>query len=177
MSYRIHKESDEGIILVKRKILHSDVLIVILTHHFGKIAVLAKGVQKITSKRISALQTGNIVHIIFSEKHNSLRYLSSVELISHLSPIKKDLTKMQSLYTLLYLFERLLPDGQKDLNVYSLCKKLIVHLANVKTNEFSMTKAMSEILTIMGYGECKTYEECISMAENIMGKKLPVGII
>lgn len=177
MSYRVHKESDEGIILVKRKVFHSDVLIVILTHHFGKITVLAKGVQKITSKRISALQTGNIVRVIFTQKHDTLRYLSSVELISHLSPIKKDLTKLQHLYILLYMFERLLPDSQIEPRVYLLCKNLIVRLAKAKVDQFSITRAMSEILSIMGYGECKSYEECVLMTENIMGKKLPAGVI
>lgn len=177
MSYRTHKESDEGIILLKKKILHSDMLIVVLTHHFGKIALLAKGVQKITSKRISALQTGNIVHVIFTEKNNSLRYLSSVELISHLSPIKKDLTKLQHLYMVLYMFERLLPDSQIDPHIYLLCKKIIVRLAKEDVNQFSMTKAMSEILVAMGYGECRSYEECVAITEDIMGKKLPVGVI
>ena len=177
MSYRIHKESDEGVILVKRKILHSDVVIVILTHRFGKIAVLAKGVQKITSKRISALQTGNIVKIIFTEKQNSLRYLHSVELISHLSAIKKDLTKLHYLYLLLYIFERLLPDGQKDPNTYLLCKNILVRLAKGETGTFSLTKSMSEILGMMGYGECLSYEECTSKVEEIMGKKLPIGVI
>ncbi|MCX6732527.1 MAG: DNA repair protein RecO [Candidatus Roizmanbacteria bacterium] len=177
MSYRTHKESDEGIILLKRKILHSDVMIIVLTHHFGKVALLAKGVQKITSKRISALQTGNIVRVIFTEKYNTVRYLSSVELISHLSAIKKDLTKLQHLYTILFMFERLLPDSQIDPNVYLLCKSSIVQLAKAKTHEFSITKAMSNILSIMGYGECHSYEECVTIAEDIMGKKLPVGVI
>jgi DNA repair protein RecO len=177
MSYRTHKESDEGIILLKRKILHSDVLIVILTHHFGKISVLAKGVQKITSKRVSALQTGNIVRVIFTEKHNTVRYLSSVDLISHLSAIKKDLTKLQNLYTILFMFERLLPDSQIDPRAYLLCKNIIVHLAKENTDKFSITKAMSEILTMMGYGECHSYEECTAVTEDILGKKLPVGVI
>lgn len=177
MSYRTHKESDEGIILLKRKILHSDVLIVIFTHHFGKITVLAKGVQKITSKRISALQTGNIVRVLFTEKHNSVRYLNSVELISHLSPIKKDLTKLQHLYILLFMFERLLPDSQIDQRVYLLCKHIIIRIAKEKVDQFSLTKAMSEVLDIMGYGQCTSYEECVTMTENIMGKKLPVGVI
>ena len=177
MSYRIHKETDEGIILVKRKILHSDVLIVILTPHFGKIAVLAKGVQKITSKRISALQTGNIVKIIFSEKNNTLKYLSSVELISHLSDIKKDLVKMQRLYILLFMFERLLPDSQKDPSTYRVCKKLLIQLARGKTDTFPLTKAMSEILVQLGYGQCNTYDECVSITEEILGKKMPAVLV
>ena len=177
MPYRIHKESDEGIILVKRKILHSDVLIIVLTYHFGKIAVLAKGVQKITSKRISVLQTGNIVHITFTERHGSGRFLSSVDLVSHLSPIKKDLTKLQYLYLILFMFERLLPDSQIDPHVYLLCKKIIIRLARERIDAFSMKKAMSEILDIMGYGKCDSYEECVTMTENIMGKKFPVGVI
>ena len=177
MSYRVHKESDEGIILVKRKILHSDVVIVILTHHFGKIAVLAKGVQKITSKRISALQTGNIVRIIFSQKQDSLRYLSAVELISHLSAIKKDLVKLQHLYILLYMFERLLPDSQKDPGIYIVCKNLIVQLAKAEQNTFQIAKAMNEVLSSMGYGECHSYEECVATIEEIIGKKMPAVLV
>ena len=177
MSYRIHRESDEGIILVKRAILHSDVVIVVLTPHFGKIALLAKGIQKITSKRISALQTGNIVRVIFSTKHTGMHYLSSVELISHLSSIKKDLLKMHHLYILLYVFDRLIPEGQSDTNTYLLCKRIIVRLANEQAATFSISTALSEILVLLGYGECKSYEECVSTVENIMGKKLPVGVI
>lgn len=177
MSYRIHKETDEGIVLVKKQILHSDVLVVLLTHHFGKIALLAKGIQKITSKRISVLQTGNIVKVIFSEKNNSLRYLNSVELISHLSAIKKDLVKMQHLYILLFMFERLLPDSQKDPSTYLVCKKLLIQLAREKTNGFSLTKAMSEILVQLGYGECTSYDECVAVTEEIIGKKMPAVLV
>lgn len=177
MSYQVHKEADEGIVLVKKKILRDDVLVVILTHHFGKISVLAKGVQKITSKRISVLQTGNIVRIVFTEKRNSGRFLNSVELISHLSPIKKDLVRLQHLYILLYMFERLLPDSQIDPNAYLLCKTIMIRLAKEKTAQFSMKKAMSEVLANMGYGQCNTYEECVSMTEEILGKKLPIGVI
>jgi DNA repair protein RecO len=177
MSYRIQKEADEGIILVKRKILHSDLIIVILTKHFGKVALMAKGVQKITSKRISAIQTGNIVRVLFSQKQDSLRYLSSVELISHLSPIKKDLTKLQYLYTLLFMFERLVPDGQKDENIYNLCKVQLVRLSREEVETFSMKRAMNEILGAMGYGECASYEDCVATTEEIIGKKLPVGVV
>lgn len=177
MSYRVIKESDEGIVLVKRKVLDSDLVYIILTKSFGKIAVLAKGVQKITSKRISALQTGNIVRIIFSQKQDSFRYLRSVELVSHLSPLKKDLGKLQHLYTLLYMVERMLPDGQSDIRIYELCKLLLVRLTKEDLTVFSITKAMSELLMSLGYGTCSSYEECVAMSEDIMGKKLPTGIV
>ena len=71
----------------------------------------------------------------------------------------------------------MLPDGQKDLNIYSLCKHIIIRLANEDVEIFSITQAMSEILSLMGYGECHSYSECVSIAEDIMGKKLPVGVI
>ena len=177
MSYRIHKETDEGIVLVKKQILHSDVLIIVFTHHFGKIALLAKGIQKITSKRISALQTGNIVKVVFSEKKNTLRYLSSVELISHLSAIKKDLIKMQYLYILLFMFERLLPDSQKDPEAYKVCKRLLIQLAREKTNSLFLVKAMSEVISQLGYGTCTSYDECVTITEEIMGKKMPAVLV
>lgn len=177
MPYRTNKEIDEGIVLVKKQILHSDVLIVVLTHHFGKVALLAKGIKKITSKRIAALQTGNIIKVIFSEKNNELRYLSSVELISHLSAIKKDLVKMQHLYILLYMFDRLLPDSQKDPSIYGVCKRLLVQLAKEKTDRFFLTKAMSTILMQLGYGQCQSYDECTSIVEEITGKKMPAVLV
>jgi DNA repair protein RecO len=177
MSYRIQKEKDEGIVLLKRNILHSDVLIIILTHHFGKIALLAKGIQKITSKRIAALQTGNIVRIAFSEKKSNLKYLTSVDLVSHLTPIKKDLVKLQHLYILLFLFERLLPDGQKDEKTYLLCKQILVRLAKETTEQFSIVHAISSILNQSGYGSCNSYDECVTIVEDIIGKKMPIGVI
>ncbi len=177
MPYRTHKETDEGIILLKRAILHSDVVIVVLTRQFGKIALLGKGAQTITSKRIAALQTGNIVRVSFSQKNNEFRFLSRVELISHLSAIKKDLKKMHTLYSLLFLYERLIPEGQIDTLIYDLCKKQSIALANDTSNAFSLTDAMSAILSHMGYGTCSSFEECTALAEDIMGKKMPVGII
>lgn len=176
-SYRIHTCTDEGIVLVKKKILHSDVVVSIFTPQYGKIRVLAKGIQKITSKRISALQTGTLIDIIFSERQGSTRYLNSVSLISHLSSIKKSTRKLQNLYTILYLFDRLLPENQPDQTGYDLCKHLLVALAKKEESDFSITEAMNSIYVHLGYGQCHSYEECVALGEDIMGKKMPLSII
>lgn len=177
MSYRIHTREDEAIVLVKKKILHSDVVVGVFTKQFGKVNILAKGIQKITSKRISALQTGTLVHLMYSERQGNTRYLNSVDLISHLSPIKKSSVKLQNLYTILYLFDRLLPENQPDQQGYVLCKQLLVSLAKKESADFSIVQAMNSIYMHLGYGECHSYEECVAIGEDIMGKKMPVSII
>lgn len=176
-SYRIHTCEDEGIVLVKKKILHSDAVVSIFTPQYGKIRVLAKGIQKITSKRISALQTGTLINVIFSERQSATRYLNSVSLISHLSSIKKSTEKLQNLYTILYLFDRLLPENQPDKAGYDLCKHLLVALAKKENSDFSITEAMNSIYVHLGYGECHSFEECVALGEDIMGKKMPLSII
>jgi len=177
MSYRIHTREDEAIVLVKKKILHSDVVVGVFTKQSGKVTVLAKGIQKITSKRISALQTGTLVHLIYSERQGNMRYLNSVNLISHFSAIKKSSLKLQNLYTILYLFDRLLPENQPDGEGYTLCKQLLISLAKKESDDFSIVGAMNSIYMHLGYGQCHSYEECVAVGEDIMGKKMPVSII
>lgn len=177
MSYRIHTREDEAIVLVKKKILHSDVLVGVFTKQFGKVTILAKGIQKITSKRISALQTGTLIHLIYSERQGNIRYLNSVDLISHFSAIKKSSVKLQNLYTILYLFDRLLPENQPDQQGYVLCKQLLISIAKKESGDFSIVDAMNAIYMHLGYGECHSYEECVTVGEDIMGKKMPVSII
>ena len=75
------------------------------------------------------------------------------------------------------MIERLVPDSQKDTALYLLCKNIIVRLAKEMVSDFSMVRAMSELLTTLGYGTCSSYEECVSQTEDIMGKKMPVGVI
>ena len=80
---------DEAIVLKKKRILGTDSVVILLTQTRGKISAIAKGIHAPTSRRIAALQTGNLIHYDTHKKTGTTLYLTQAELISHFSSIKK----------------------------------------------------------------------------------------
>lgn len=170
-------EKDEAFVLTKKRMLKQDSLVVLFTKQTGKIAVIAKGIQKITSRRISALQTGNLVLVSYLKRGDASAYLVDISLISHFSELKKDQEKIQNMYTLFYMLNALLPERQKEDAVYNLCKKTMIQLGKSGVNTCSLTHTICELFNFLGYGEVKTLDECRVKYEEITGKQLPYSII
>ena len=169
---------DEGIVLRKKKLLGDDVLIVVETMHNGKCSFIVKGVRKLTSKRISYIQTGNIISFDFSPSRSGPLYLKNVNLISHLFEIKNIDKKRSLLYMLLFLFDRLLPDQNPEKETYLFCRKKIVGIHNlIDINPAVILGVVNSILTHFGYMEQSNLADCKSYIEEIIGKKIPEGVL
>jgi len=177
MTYARGHELDEAFVLAKRKMLRADLAVVLFTKQSGKLTVVAKGIQKITSRRISALQTGNLVTISYSKKSQGPLYLSDVSLISHFSELKKSHTKIQQMYTFFYALDSLLPEHQREEAVYRLCKKIMIQLGTADRTFFPLVHALSELFSFLGYGHCQTLDECREKFMEITGKQMPDSII
>src|SRR3989304_7106821 len=109
----------EGIVLKKRSLPSQDIIVTIFSKEMGKIRVLAKGVKKISSKRLPHLQTGNIIGVVIYHSIEKKLYLQETALISGLSQIKKDSKKMSFLYFYFHLIDRLLPENQQEFEIYN----------------------------------------------------------
>jgi DNA repair protein RecO (recombination protein O) len=109
----------EGIVLKKKSLLDKDYLVTIFTKDQGKIRVLAKGVKKITSRRLSHLQTGNLIKLLINQKTIGFIFRKP-RLSSGFSKIKKDKNKVKNLYLFLFIIDRLLAENQKDWSVYQI---------------------------------------------------------
>lgn len=178
MSTHHSETEDEGIVLHKKKLLKDDVLVIIVSRSSGKIALLAKGVRNFTSRRIASIQTGNIIRFAYSRASSGAHYLTHVTLISHLLTIKNDEQRLKLLYLLLFLFDQMIPENEPDPILYQFCKSHIIQVANSHTfHNSDVHRLVNSVLVKFGYGGKESLSDCYAYIEEIIGKKIPVGVL
>lgn len=168
----------EAIVFRKRSLLEKDTFITFFSESEGKITAIAKGIKKITSKRAPHIQTGNLVDVILYEKNDRL-YLQDSKLISAFSAIKSDTAKIDFQYLMLFILDRILPERQKEQDVYILTKTFIIELAKSQGfNKERMCYYLRKLLTLLGYHKKNTtYLELLRHTEEIIHEKIPQSII
>lgn len=164
----------EAVVLKKKDLLNKDVLISLFTQDLGRLTVFAKGVKKITSRRSPHLQTGNLINVLVSHKHDH-NYLQESELISGFSELKKDENKVNNLYSFLFVLERLLPEGQKETKTYNLTKNFLIDLSKSVKSDNITVKYLTDIMMQLGYLDKKvSFSELKSLIEEIINEKIPL---
>lgn len=168
----------EAIVLRRRILLNKDVLITFFSCEFGKIQVIAKGIRKITSRRSSHIQTANLVQILVQNKDERF-FLQETNLTSAFSKIKNNDQKIQILYFFLFIIERILPENQKEGEVYKLSKQFLVVLS-LKEEHFSefLTLYINRVLRFLGYiQKDKELHDLKLFIEEIIHEKTPSLVI
>ncbi len=168
----------EAIVLKKQELLHNDILLTFFTQVLGKIKVFAKGIKKITSRRLSHAQTGNLIRVLLHENRDYF-YLSETQLISGFSSIKNNQKKVQALYCYLFIVERLLPENQKEEEVYKALKSFAIALAKEKEEIHQLlVRHINVLMKHLGYlKDKKSFEELIAIIESLIHEKMPTFTI
>lgn len=113
----------EGLILKKINFGEADRVLTVLTERFGKISVIAKGVRRITSRRAGNVEVLNRVRLhIFKAKSYTL---SEAESIETFQKIKDNLTLTTYAFHIIELVDRLVPEEQKNPQVYNLTLQIL----------------------------------------------------
>lgn len=164
----------EAIVLRKKSLPNQDKIITLFTNELGKVTAFAKGIKKITSRRLPHVQTANLINAVFYKK-DSRFYLQETNLISGFSQIKNNSHKIQLLYLFLFVVERLLPENQLEEAVYKLVMKFLIDLSESKNQMDSLlTKYLNRVLKLLGYSkEDKSYDELRNAIEEIIHEKIP----
>jgi DNA repair protein RecO len=140
----------EAVVLKKRLLLNQDLLVVLFSESQGKIVVIAKGARKITSKRLPHLETANLINVILNKRKERL-YLQESRLISGFSQLKANEKKVTDLYQFFYVIEKLLPENQKEEQVYHLVKLFLIEMSKSKETQGLLTDYFNQLLKILGY--------------------------
>lgn len=167
----------EGIVLKKRNLPTQDMIVTIFTQEMGKLRILAKGVKKISSRRLPHLQTGNIVNsVIYNSDRKS--YLQETSLISGLSQIKSDSTKMSFIYFYFHLLDRLLPENQQESEIYNVVKRFLIDLSKSTATTSFLERHLNVLLRKLGYIDQKeSLEELHRLVQELMNEKVPLLVI
>ena len=135
-----------GVVLKKKRLKDKDLLVILLTKERGKLPLLAKGVQKITSRRLSHLDTGNLIRARISEK-NDFFYLSETNLVSGFSSIKESFEKATNFFLILKIFEKIAPEAQEDKELFQF---LLREIKNIDKGKFSKESFLLDLSRISG---------------------------
>lgn len=168
----------EALVFKKKSLLGKDVIITLFTETDGKVSAIAKGLKKITSRRASHIQTGNLIEIILNDR-GSRAYLQESRLKSAFSAIKSDSQKVSYQYLVFFLLDRILPDRQIEPETYKVTKQFLIELA--RNREFDKERLLvylHRFLQILGYHKgTVTFTELIRYIEEIIHEKIPTGIV
>ena len=162
-----------AIVLKRKNIGEADRLLTLLTGEMGKITVLAKGVRRATAKRKAHIELFNTVRCQLIEG-KSLWILTQTELVADRSVIKSHLKLLRIAYHLVELVERLLPENQKQSELFELLNRALSSInMNQWRDEDRLTNAFEEkLLRLLGFGAPKDRRQTESYIESLMERKL-----
>lgn len=164
----------EAIVLKKKDLLGKDILVFLFSKSDGKIVAIVKGVKKITSRRAPHLQTGNLLNIYLNKK-NDISYLEKTSLLSGFSELKKNNEKVNILYQYFFVLERLLPEHQKEEDVYNLTKSFLIKLSQLISNDNILSLYLNKLLKALGYTkEDHEMSELKEIISDLIDEKLPL---
>lgn len=139
-----------GFILKKHMSRENDLIVTVFSQELGKITCIAKGAQKVSGRRIGALDSLNMVRITLS-LHHGFYYLKQVDLISRLELLKKDFEKRKNLLLVAEILEKLLPPLEPEEKIFTFFKQLLVQLSKKIFSEQDITVYIRKLALMLGY--------------------------
>jgi len=142
-------KSTLGLVINKKTIKETDLLITLLTPKEGKIVVLAKGAKNIKSSRLGNLQLGNLIKAQIYCK-NDFFWLSESQNLNPFLLQDKSLTQINLLFYFLEILNRLMAENQHIDKVFDISKNII---DSINQNKFgSYIKNEILFLEVLGFG-------------------------
>lgn len=142
----------EGLILRRVNFGEADRVLTVLTDRYGKISVIARGVRKITSRRAGNIEVLNRVKLhLFKSKSYTLTEAESIETFQS---IKDNLTLSTYAFHLLELIHRLVPEEQRNPNIYLLVLETL-ELLKSSPRQIFVRGFEVKLLTLLGFWDVK----------------------
>lgn len=166
----------QAIVFRKFPLLEKDVMYRMFSADLGKISAVAKNVKIFTSRRASHLQTGNIVTLELRRKGDYF-YISQSVVVTAFSAIKTDPSKIDLLYKMLFVLDRILPDQEPEPALYRFVIQKLTDIARAKQPApGAFTDFVGDTLQMLGYAE-RNQLQAERMLEEIIHEKIPDHVI
>jgi DNA repair protein RecO (recombination protein O) len=163
----------EAIVLKRTKYGETDRIVTLFTSEVGKIKVLARGVRKITSKRIGSLEVGTCLkaQVIHGR---GMDILSQTVIVDSYSNLKSDLTGMTQLYLLLEVIDCLTGENQELPEIYTILANTLQQLSASENRKAILLKAFKQITLDLGFTPPQDFSELTlkNYIESISERKL-----
>ena|SRR3989344_9674800 len=142
----------EGVVLKRRNFGEADKLLTVFTPFYGKIAVLAKGIRKIHSRKAPHLEVFSHVNL-FIACGKSLDIVTEVETLETFHFLRTQLTRIAYAYRTVEEVDRLCAEKEVHKEIFPLLLNILRKLNDKKiTNvEIIVEEFTCQLLWILGY--------------------------
>lgn len=172
----IRAHSDVGIIVKRINVAEADKIVTVLTKESGKVALVAKGIRKIQSRRKGHVELFN--HVRFSYvKGEGLGLVTEVEALEVFDDVAKVWEPLGQAYHICEIVDRLLPEYEPNEYVYRLLLRALQVLKQEPTHarrEEVVRLFEISLLQHLGYWNGDEYDTSISAEQK---KKFHIAYI
>lgn len=164
----------EGVVLRRSPLGEADQIVTLLSPDFGKIACLAKGCRKLTSKFCGRLELFYELQIIGYWGRNFV-YLKEVEVLEDSGLFELDLVRHYALATVAEITYKLIPEGAMTEGAYLLLCRTIRKLKRGANPQECMQKYLEALLACLGFMPTLTGVSAFSRQTDVILKSLLNG--
>lgn len=169
--------SGEAIILKKTANKESNSYVTLFTRQYGKMDVYAYGIKKITSRRLSHLETGNYIKFT-STTRGEYSNLAETELIWAFSKIKSNPAKLDVGYQLFMILSHILPALSGEEGVFDATLNFLTQLNNTDVGSVDLDHLLRFCMEELGFIDHATAHDHtfdpVTFAEGLVGKNLKI---
>ncbi|MFQ5452454.1 MAG: DNA repair protein RecO [Candidatus Paceibacterota bacterium] len=145
----------KGLIIKKTLFPGNLARVSIFTKEHGKVTAFAFGTKKLTSKRVSHLEVGNVITYSYRIKGDS-KTLAETELEYAHSNIKSSRTRLSQMFDAFFVLNSLLPEEEADVTAYNMTLDFLKKLHNSRADPKDLQDFFIRLLLHMGYIDEKT---------------------
>jgi DNA repair protein RecO (recombination protein O) len=140
---------DEGVVLKTTKLGEADRIVTLMTRDNGKVQAVAKGVRKTKSRFGGRLEPFSYVNLIIYRGRN-LDTITSVEIRESFDIVRTDYARLLAAAALVEVVEKITPDRERLIPVYSLLVSGLQAIARDKGASV-VPAFMVKLLSVSGY--------------------------
>ena len=141
--------STVGIVINKKTLKESDLLITILTPKLGKIVALAKGAKNIKSSRLGNLQLGNTIKVQLYQK-NDFTWISESQNLIPFMQTDKNLAQLNLLFYFLEIVNLFVAENQHIEKMFDISQNIITAINKNLISQYIQNEI--NFLEVLGFG-------------------------
>ncbi|MDA3839815.1 MAG: DNA repair protein RecO [Patescibacteria group bacterium] len=165
----------KSIVLERRDFRENDVLVSFYSPDRGRMNLIARGAKKKTSKLAGHIEPLNIVDIMII-KGKQYDYVGSVKNFENFPKIKNNYEKLILSQSVLYLYKKLLKDGEEDSLTYKLLYDFLYFLEENEISDYELYFAIFKIKFFYLLGYTLNLKNCSRCSSDILEEEYKMSV-
>jgi DNA repair protein RecO (recombination protein O) len=161
--------STTAIVINKKNVKESDLLVTLLTPSLGKIVAIAKGIKSIKSSRLGTIQLGNLIKAHLYQKNDFLWLSESQTIVSFLQT-DKNLSQLNLLFYFLEIINHFIAENQNIEGVFDISCRLVDAINRNQVKTYIHNEIL--LLHTLGFGTSKEVTESFDQKNYRLCQKL-----